>query len=116
VGKTKASSPIPLKGFVPEVFCLVMILLVLVMVADSWLMCINYAFDSGMTETYVVDITDKEMSRRRKPDAYEFEYVINGEKHDVEVPFSVYQSYDVGDPFKLYKFKGALGKAFYTWR
>ena len=105
------------KGTLLTVFCLAMILLMLTFLADSWLKCINYAFDSGMTETYVVDITDKEInSHRRGPDTYEFEYVINGEKHDIEVPFRVYQSYDVGDPFKLYKFKGALGKTFYTWR
>lgn len=77
---------------------------------------LNYALDYSEPEEYRSIIEDKDYTRRRKDaDSYEFTVTVDGEQYDIDVPISVYNSYDVGDRFNFKKYKGFFGKEFFMF-
>jgi MFS family permease len=77
---------------------------------------LNYALDYSEPEEYRAIIEDKDYTRRRKDaDSYEFTVTVDGKQYDIDVPSSVYNSYDVGDRFNFKKYKGFFGKEFFMF-
>lgn len=77
---------------------------------------LNYALDYSEPEEYRSIIEDKDYTRRRKrADTYEFTVTVDGKQYDIDVPGTVYNSYDVGDRFNFKKYKGFFGKEFFMF-
>ena len=75
---------------------------------------LNYLLDFEPPAEKQAVIEEKDVVRHRKsPDSYEFELTVDGESFDLEVGWSEYGRYEVGDTYTFKAYKGAFGKPFY---
>lgn len=75
---------------------------------------LNYLLDFEPPAEKQAVIEEKDVVRHRKsPDSYEFELTVDGESFDLEVGWSEYDRYEVGDTYTFKAYKGAFGKPFY---
>ena len=75
---------------------------------------LNYLLDFQPPVEKQAVIEEKQVRRHTKsPDSYEFELTVDGETFDLEVGWSEYNRYEVGDTYTFKEYKGAFGKPFY---
>jgi len=95
---------------------IVVVVLLSVIFASQIFSHLNYALDTSDPQRYIAVIEDKDHTNYRKSsDTYEFTVTAGGERFDLNVPRSVYRSYDVGDIIEFNKYKGFFGKEFFVF-
>lgn len=91
-----------------------LVALIITIVVSSAISTLNYLLDESEPTEIVAIIEDKDHNRRRKgPDNYELEFLLDGEKVSIDVPSEVYRDSAVGDLFTFYRYEGRFGKPFY---
>ena len=92
-------------------------LTVMVVTAVLIIFCVphaNYLLDFQPPVERQAVIEDKKITHNGKAYRdYGFQVTVDGETFDLDVDRKEYQSYEVGDTYTFYKYKGAFGKPFY---
>lgn len=76
---------------------------------------LNYALDFNEPTKMIVTIEDKDIDfgRRFSPTKYKLRFTQNDKKHYVQVPYSDYCKYNIGNIYELAVYDGAFGEKFY---
>lgn len=74
---------------------------------------LNYALSADEPQQYTVVILDKDKDTSGKTTDYEFLIEVEGERFYMDVNTTEYTRYDVGDKYRILRYNGAFGKAFY---
>lgn len=88
--------------------------LIVFFVVNIYISHFNYILDTNEPERCIAVIEDKEHRRNRKSaDSYEFQLTVDGETFDLDVPFSEYDKYEIGDTYVFTKYQGAFNEPFF---
>ena len=88
--------------------------LIVFFVVNIYTSHLNYILDTNEPERRIAVIEDKEHNRHRKSaDSYEFQLTLDGETFDLDVPFSEYNKYEVGDTYVFTEYQGAFNEPFF---
>lgn len=75
---------------------------------------LNYALNFSEPTKTIVTIEDKNIDFGRKsPTTYKFAFTQNDKKHYIQVPYSDYCKYNIGNIYELAIYEGAFGEKFY---
>ena len=76
---------------------------------------LNHWFDTSEPIRYEVVIEDRDFDtgNRYSRTKYEFDFILNGETFDVNVPWSDYKNYKEGDTYVVEYHEGAFGEPYF---
>ena len=74
---------------------------------------LNYALSTDEPQQYTVAILDKDKDTSGKSTDYEFLIEADGERFWLDVNSTEYGRHDVGDQYRILRYNGAFGKAFF---
>ena len=74
---------------------------------------LNYALSTDEPQQYTVVILDKDKDTSGKSTDYELLVEADGERFWLDVNSTEYGRYDVGDKYRILRYNGAFGKAFF---
>lgn len=96
------------------IFLSLLVVLMITLLVSSAISTLNYLLDESEPTEIVAIIEGKDhVSRRKGPDSYELEFILDGRKISIDVPSSVYRDCEIGDLFTFYRYEGKFGKPFY---
>lgn len=76
---------------------------------------LNHWFDTSEPIRYEVVVEDRDfdLGNRYSRTKYEFDFILNGETYDVNVPWSDYRNYKEGDTYVVEYHEGAFGVPYF---
>ena len=76
---------------------------------------LNHWFDTSEPIRYEVVVEDRDFDpgNRYSRTKYEFDFILNGETYDVNVPWSDYRNYKEGDTYVVEYHEGAFGEPYF---